>query len=82
MELRVKECKLEKERREKNKNKIYANLADMVYCRKKSAEIKITKCDGCSFCEEHGIDERDMEFSKCIYPLSPLRTPAPEAGDH
>ena len=72
MELRVQECKQEKEQRGKDKNKIYANLADIVYCRKKSAELNIKKCDGCSFCEEHGIEENGLEFSKCTHPLETI----------
>ena len=84
MGLRVKECKLEKEQREKDKNKIYANLGDIVYCRKKSAELNIKNCDGCSFCEEHGIEENGLEFSKCTHPLETIaefRSSKQGAGD-
>lgn len=73
MEMCIEKRKQENERWERDKNKIYANLGDEVHCRKRDHTIKIKKCKGCSFCEELGVDEGGMSFSKCIHPLGELR---------
>jgi hypothetical protein len=70
MDMCIQKRKEDKKRQKEDKHKIYANLGDGVYCRKTESVIKISNCDGCAFCEEHGIDEEDLEFSKCRYPLT------------
>jgi hypothetical protein len=70
MDICVAQRKEDKKRQKENKYKIYANCGNEVHCRKIDSTIKISECDGCAWCEEHGIDDYDLEFSKCRYPLS------------
>jgi len=69
----VKKRKQENEQLERDKHKIYSNLGDDVYCRKIEHTLKIKKCKGCKFCEELGIEENGMSFSKCVHPFRKLR---------
>lgn len=80
MDICIQKRKEDKERMERDKNKIYANLGDEVHCRKRDHVIKIKKCDGCSFCEERGIDEGDLSFSKCVYPLKTIGIKVPKVN--
>jgi hypothetical protein len=72
MEIAIKEFKEDKKRRKEDKNKIYANCGNEVYCRKIEDTAKIEKCSGCAYCEEHGFESNDLEFSKCRYPLKKI----------
>lgn len=80
MKICIEKRKQENEMRERDKHKIYANIGDEVHCRKRDHTIKIKKCRGCSFCEELGVDDGDMSFSKCVYPLKTIGIKVPKVN--
>lgn len=69
MDICIQKRKEDKERQKEDKYKIYANLGDEVYCREIQDTRNILKCIGCAWCEEHGFEDNDLEFSKCRYPF-------------
>jgi hypothetical protein len=69
MDICIKQRKEDKKQQKENRNKIYGNCGNEVYCRKIEGVAKISNCDGCAFCEERGFESNRMEFSKCRYPL-------------
>jgi len=73
MDICIKKRKEERKQQKENKHKIYANLGDEVYCREIQSTRNISKCIGCAFCEEHGVEDNGMEFSKCRYPLGTIK---------
>jgi hypothetical protein len=69
MKICIMQRKEERKQHKENRNKIYGNLGDLVYCREIQGTRNISQCIGCAWCEEHGFESNDMEFSKCRYPF-------------
>ena len=69
MDICIEQRKEQKKRQKENKHKIYGNLADELFCREIQGTANTSRCIGCAWCEEHGFEDNDVEFSKCRYPL-------------
>ena len=69
MDICVEQRKKDKIFQRESKHKIYGNCGDEVFCREIQGTRNISKCIGCAWCEEHGFEDNDLEFSKCRYPF-------------